>query len=62
MSPFEIQSTHSINGVHLTSKESADRVLNTTNAIFKLFETYDLSDYEMNAVRQLIYPQTKEKP
>lgn len=62
MTPFEIQSTHSINGLHLPSKESADRVLNTTNAIFKLFETYGLSDYEINTVRQLVYPQTKEKP
>lgn len=59
--PFQIVSTHSINDISLPSQESAERVLRVTNAIFKLFNDVELSDYEIQAVRQLIYPQTKGK-
>lgn len=59
--PFEIRSTHSINGISLPSQESAERVLRVTNAIFKLFNDTELSDYEIQVVRQLVYPQTKGK-
>lgn len=59
--PFQVHSVHSINGISLPSKESADRVLNVTNAIFSLFETHNLSDFEMNVVLQLVYPQIKGK-
>lgn len=58
---FEIKSSHSINGVHLPSKESAERVLLVSNAFISLVEKNDLSDYEISAVRQLIFPQTREK-
>lgn len=62
MTPFKIESAHSINGISVTSQESAERVLRVTNAIFSLFENNDLSDFEIKVVRQLVYPQTKEKP
>lgn len=58
---FEIKSTHEINGIVLPSKESAERVLLVSNAFMTLIEKNDLSDYEISAVRQLIFPQTREK-
>lgn len=56
MTPFQIKSTHEINGLPFPSQESAQRTLNATNAIFKLFETHDLSGWEIEQVGKLIYP------
>lgn len=59
MTPFKIHSTHEINGVAFPSRESAERSLNATNAIFKLFETHDLSAWEIEQVGVLLFPQLK---
>lgn len=61
MTPFEIKSTHEINGLLFPSKESAERTLNATNAIFKLYEDHDLSAWEIEQVGKLLFPQLKGK-
>ena len=51
--------THEINGVSFPSQQSTERSLNATNAIFKLFEDYDLSAWEIEQVGVLLFPQLK---
>lgn len=61
MSPFDIQSTHTIAGITVgNDMKSAERIRNATVAIFNIIETQDLSDWEISIVKKLVWP-TEDK-
>lgn len=57
MSPFDIQSTHTIAGITVGNDiESAERIRNATNAIFNIINNQDLSGWEISIVKKLVWP------